>query len=120
MKKNILKIIAILLLLGGCLISCEKNNSKVCNVDNPLTDLPWLKEIISGNSGMYMNIFQCTYNNALNAFFVEPCVNCHDYVAVLYSCNGDILFNLEGTKDIKAYFEEWNIKDQKLIWTNIK
>lgn len=69
--KTIFKIAAMMLLAAGSFVSCENKGEEnpkktVCNVNDPLTDLPWLKEIVNGfeggMSGMYMNIYQCIYN----------------------------------------------------------
>jgi len=54
---KILKFVTLVLVLAGSFYSCEDKNcgcketinlpkEKVCDVTNPLTDLPWLKEYI--------------------------------------------------------------------------
>jgi hypothetical protein len=73
-------------LVGFCLstVSCDKpingmNNEdegdttqittpvKICDVDNPLTDLPWLKEIV--DNALFGRIYQCTYEDTVGFFF---------------------------------------------------
>ncbi len=127
MKTKILKLTLLLVLvplLTVVVASCkDQEKNKVCNVKNPLTDLPWLKELVNDKNqspGIYVNIFQCDYNNGHDGFLIEPCVNCDDYILQLYSCNGTILFNLTGTLEIEAFYQELDIKSKKLIWTNIK
>ena len=73
MKSKILKTTAILLILAGS-VSCGKKdntNECVCNVNNPLTDLTWLEEIVLNQAqypGIYLNIHQCTYNEGTDGF----------------------------------------------------
>jgi len=115
-----LTVIGLFLLIS--LSSCQKE--KICDVTNPLRDLPWLKEIKKNGyiypKGMYRNIYQCTYNNGIDGFYIEPCVNCQDYIASLFSCEGTVLFDLQEIINYKIYHEEWNVEDKKLIWTNVK
>jgi hypothetical protein len=101
----------------------ENHDISACGVNDPLRNIEWLKEIISNraqHSGIYMNIYQCTYNNGNDGFLIEPCVQCDDYTSVLYSCDGSILCNIQGIANKNVSFEEWNIKNVNLIWTNIK
>jgi len=98
----------------------EITQESACIFDNPLTDLPWLKEFVNNCLPyMYTNIFQCTYNDDIVGFFIEPCNNCTAYSALLHSCDGTILSNfLYETLSLPAFFEKWNIKNRELIWTN--
>lgn len=65
--KKILSFAAILLMLAGscfCMISCKKEKpAQVCDVDNPLTDLEWLRQRIVdlASSTTHAMIIQCTY-----------------------------------------------------------
>ena len=103
--KKILKLVAfstILLLLAESFFSCgEKdcqcNNEKVCNVENPLTDLLWLKEIIDGikknvETGyiQHARIYQCIYKDGIG-FLLEPCVGCPDAGYSFRNCEGVVL-----------------------------
>ena len=119
--KSFLKFNVLLLILLAVLSSCQKET--YCGVKNPLRDLPWLKEIRKHGylypEGMYRNIYQCTYFDSINGFFIEPCFNCFTYTAFLFNCDGIALFEYLGNPTYN-YIEEWNIKDIELIWTNIK
>ena len=143
MKTKFNTLTAILLIFAGILTSCDKineifglsengntNNEKemICNFKDPLTDLPWLKEYINTGrrlpgmytiSGMYINIFQCTYNDGIVGFLIDPCVNCFLPNIMLYSCEGVLLASAQWG-DFEELFEEWNVKNKELIWTNIK
>jgi hypothetical protein len=83
-------ILLILLFMAG---SCEKSN-KICNVDTPLEDLPWLKQMVTGfnnDSLTKTRIHQCTYQNNKTGFLIEPCVDCPDAGYCFMSCDGTIL-----------------------------
>jgi len=105
-----------------CLSSCQKE--KVCDVTNPIKDLPWLKEIKKNGyiypKGMYRSIQQCTYNNGIDGFYIEACINCQNNVAFLFDCDGTVLVDLQGVTNWNSFLEEWNIKNLELIWTNVK
>jgi hypothetical protein len=123
MKTDVFKITVIILLLAGSISSCSKKESPEpwCDVNNPLTDLPWLKEFVHSSEqmpGMFKDISQCTYNNGIEGFLITPCVNCFSYVIVLYSCDGTVLQETGEGTSTEAFFEEWNIKDMKIIWKN--
>jgi hypothetical protein len=114
------RILAILLMLAGSVSSCSKKEP-VCNVNNPLTDLPWLKEFIHGSEqmpGMLRSISQCTYNNGIDGFLIVPCANCDSYLIVLCSCDGSVLQEAETGISRETLVKEWNVKDIKTIWEN--
>jgi len=128
--------LCILLLLAGS-FSCNQKmstNESACNVKNPLTDLPWLQEIVQKRAeypGMLMNIYQCNYNGDAYGFFMEPCVNCFVSYVVLYNCEGEILCDFDRLKSNAKYtwteedkifevvYEDWVVTNCNLIWTNI-
>ena len=125
LKKGTVAILC--LILTASFSACEdKTNSPkemVCNVDNPLTDLPWLRKIVENSSshpGIFVSIVQCTYKDGIDGFLVEPCNNCFLYTVNLFSCDGTRLDFLDGIADIKAFTEKWNIENKKEIWTNYK
>jgi len=117
---------AVLLMLVGGLASCNEKNTnnykKVCNVKNPLADLPWLREFIEIGGpfpGMLVNIYQCTYNDGAVGFLINPAFNSFYPIIELYNCEGELL-DYAGWGSWEKLFEKWNVKNRELIWTNIK
>jgi len=125
MKKRILILAALIFLIPiGLFFYCTKEpEEKVCNVKNPIKDLPWLCELVNqykkeeGSTNSY--IYQCIYNNGMEGFYIEPCGNCTTYEAYLYNCSGDKLLQIR-ERDYPGILNEWNIEIKKLIWTNTK
>ena len=66
-----------------------------CEFDNPLTDLPWLKEIIDEfeneaktlGYNSYARIYQCNYKNG-TGFLLQMCEEC---LYVFRNCEGTVL-----------------------------
>jgi hypothetical protein len=95
----------------------------VCEFDNPLEDLSWLKNIVeeftaySTSNQRSFKIYQCTYikrNDEKTGFIVTPiCVDCDDDTAMLYSCTGVKLCSMGG---ILGTCDDFNIANKKLIW----
>ncbi len=114
-----------LVMLSIAFVSCGKDNkisNPVCNVDNPLTDLPWLKEILDGieknaESGhkQHARIYQCTYRDG-TGFLLEMCVDCPDAGYSFRNCEGLILCGGGGI-DGKDNCSEFSIdfENKKLI-----
>jgi hypothetical protein len=95
---------------------------KVCNVDNPLTDLPWLKEIIDGfekDAGAgykgHARIYQCNYKNGVG-FLLEMCVGCPDAGYWLRSCEGESLCIIGGFAGDRCTEFDVDFENKKLIW----
>ena len=89
----------------------EKN--KVCNVNNPLTDLPWLKaKTASLIQIQYGSIHQCVYGNGETGFFVAQ-----GDIRTLYNCNGEILCAMGGVTGVTTC-SPFNIdfEGMLLIW----
>lgn len=68
-----------------------------CEVDNPLEDIPWLKErvdaMISNNIKAY--VYRCIYNNQ-PGFLINDCVSCRDGIAFFASCDGILVCRFGG------------------------
>ena len=104
-------------LLAGfclCVVNCERYEPqiiipvKVCDVDNPLTDLPWLeKETRAG----YCKIYQCVYNDTVGFLLIAS----PPFMAYrLKNCEGEtVCMNgyISGCKDVGIDFDS-----RKLIW----
>ena len=79
--------------------SCQNktgdDENKVCKVNDPLTDLPWLKAVIEKweESGYYnYRISQCSFKDGTGkggtGFILEPCVGCIEFGFSLRNCEG--------------------------------
>ena len=100
MKQLIYLIIPALMLVVSSFSGCENKTPEenVCGVENPLTDLEWLSQMVAGweeNSqngfGVPCRIYQCTYENNKIGFRIEYCVDCPDAGYSFRSCDGTIL-----------------------------
>jgi len=96
------------------------NNS--CEFENPLTDLPWLKEIIDGiekdaeaGHKQHAKIYQCTYTDGIG-FLLELCVGCPDFGYWLRSCEGESLCTIYGHAGDPCQELNVDFENKKLIW----
>ena len=79
---------------------CDKSETPptACNMDNPLTDLPWLKAIVDGfeydavtlGYNPHARIYQCAYTDGVG-FLLEMCVGCPDAGYSFRNCEGVVL-----------------------------
>ena len=93
-----------LILTLSCLLatpfSCESSpymeltDMQVCNVDNPLEDLKWLKDIKHSiqlsMSPAGTQIIQYTYKGEY-VFWVDMCYQCADGLISVYNCQGEVI-----------------------------
>ena len=105
--------------------SCDKSESPpaTCNFDKPLTDLPWLKEIIDEfekekerlGYNRHARIYQCSYNEGIG-FLVEMCVGCSNAAYSFRDCEG--MFLCGGGPLGEAICSQLNIdfENKVLIW----
>ena len=117
-------IISIVLVM--CLCSCEKR--KVCNVEDPLTELPWLKKVIDifeedavwFGANPQAKIYQCKYKDG-TGFLLEMCVGCPDAGYSFVNCEGKGLCGGGGFAG-GDNCSKFKIKDKnkKLIWSKAK
>ena len=116
-----MKLLVFNLILITTLFSCQRET--FCEVKNPLNNLSWLKKIKKHGyepyRNMYMNIYQCNYHENIDGFFIEPCIQCYTYTAILLSCDGTVLFDGNG-QNVGECEAEWNVNSKELIWTNVK
>jgi hypothetical protein len=91
----------------------------VCDVENPLTDLPWLKEIIDnfGNKAALepAMIYLCTYRDGIG-FLLSLDIYHSDPFVDLVNCDGEILCQLFGLGGELCEEYEIDFKTWKLIW----
>lgn len=114
-----------LLITMAIFSGCKKQQpeEKVCGVENPLTDLPWMKTMVDNitqNSedgfNHHVRIYQCSYINGIG-FFIEPCVGCPDAGYSFLDCEGNVLCGGGGlalTDNCSAL--NIDFANKKLIW----
>jgi hypothetical protein len=81
-------------------LSCNPDkNGRVCGTDNPLEDLPWLKEVafvMSANANMIGGqIIQYHYQGNY-VFMVNDCYGCLDGLITVHNCDGDVICEFGG------------------------
>jgi len=115
--KNFFKFNALLLIMIAGLSSCQKE--KACNVENPLTDLPWLKEIIREVENdshavlcNHVRIYQCAYSDGIGFMLNRECP---DIPYSFLNCEGVILCSGGGFTG-EDNCAELKIKKPKLIY----
>ena len=104
-----------------------ENGISVCGVNDPLTDLPWLKGFIdkfekeAEESGYnhHARIHQCAYNGGIG-FLLETCVGYPNDTYYFYNCEGNILCT--GDLVYEAIRSGLNIdfENKVLIWEKEK
>ena len=116
---TILCLVAVTFIVAG---GCYKpeilptNSPSTCNFDNPLTDLPWLKEKIDGfnllaqeNQNLPIAIYQCKYGSKEIGFLIDA-----GNTKPFYNCEGEILCIMGGFAGETC--SDLNIVSQELIW----
>jgi len=71
-------------------LGCRKDtlDPATCQVQNPLTDLPWLKAIADNKNNFSLEIEQGTYRKQ-TIYVVSTCVSCFaGGIATIYRCDG--------------------------------
>ena len=91
---------------------------KVCDVDNPLTDLPWFEVIIKRLEGItyytpYIGIYQCSYKDGIG-FLVFPDIS--GYGFQLWNCEGKMICSNGGTIN-NCVGAEIDFESSILIWS---
>jgi hypothetical protein len=89
-------ILCCLFVYGLILISCEKNEYTIpeCNVENPLEELNWLKDIKNSltNCTCQISILQGKYREKTVFYIMNTDPVCNSvFHVVLWDCNGDVL-----------------------------
>ena len=123
-----MKILKILLLaLSVSFLSCDEdkeNTNTVCNVNNPLDDLPWLRKIVNEfehnavelDYNPHAIIHQCMYKDGIG-FLLEMCVGCPDTGYSFRNCEGQVLCGGGGiTGEDNCSELGINFESRKIIW----
>ena len=107
--KNYLFLLIVLVTL-----SCKDKvqPSSICDVKNPIEDLPWLKAEIdrreksTSDIEFYFFIEQGEYNNQTVFLYNNCCPMCNTIIPV-YDCSGTKLFDLSPGMEIKKIKTLW-------------
>ena len=99
--------------------SCEKTEKcTFCNVENPLTDLEWLKKTVAEmtESAEHCSVSKCNYQTVNEGFLISFCDDCPDNMVSLADCTGNTLCNIGGY----AGFQDtiYNIENIEVIFKN--
>ncbi|HEX2920186.1 MAG TPA: hypothetical protein VHO50_03375 [Bacteroidales bacterium] len=107
--KNLFLVIIVLFLLINCERSEKKEPVMSCNVENPLEDLPWLKELKNTLTGCTceISIIQALYQN--ETVFYTTLTD--------YLCDG--VFHVELMDCSGAVIKEYNIGNAGLFNTEV-
>jgi len=126
MKINILKLTAFLLILLGSFSSCEKKestNNNACEFENPMTDLPWLKEYcdkLQENqkiSKIRIDLYKITGKDEYVFKTVTEIPTMSPSVWVDWkNCSGETIFTMaaEAPPETQAKYEEF-LKDKEFV-----
>ena len=92
-----------------------------CNVENPLTELPWLKSLVqfySTDTLHRSSISTCLYDSGKEGFLIADCIDCPDAGLDFMDCAGNdigVLFGITGNDYAKYNIDKNSIK---LIYKN--
>jgi len=118
MRKLII-IFAIIVNIFG-ISACKKSGA--CDVNKPLDDLPWLKEMVEGlekkkkmKRPHHVKIYQCNYRDGIG-FLEDPCIECPDMGYWLRNCEGEVLCIMWGLDGNPCAEYNIDFKKKKLIY----
>ena len=86
-------------------VSCSKQNlDKICNVDDPLTELPWLSDIVSNSKGssQKIKISKVILKDKTTKVFRKRkegftvIIGTYEAVTTFYNCSGEIICSAGG------------------------
>lgn len=117
-----IRIVAILV-FWSTLFSCQKEphslDLPVCEVQNPLVDLPWLKAIAIDQKTFSLQIEQGSYHGR-TVYIVSTCMACFaGGIATIYGCEGTEIchfgtYVLEPNPSCKNLYQD-EIADKKVL-----
>lgn len=127
MKKVCLKFALLALAVVGMfsVSSCEKEKETCsechCQVENPLTDLGWLKDKLAEYDNSYslrIKVYTCKYQTNKDGFFFEE-VEMSDGQQYLYDCKGNLLCTTGGISGRLDDVYNVDYNSFQLIYTNL-
>ncbi len=118
-------VLFICLSLLACSNDDDQNTSlEICGVNNPIEDLPWLKEIKEGFemsfSPVGSQIIAYQYNGN-DVFWINNCVNCEDALVQIYNCMGEVICQKGGITGLDECPEfEAEAINEKVLFDNVQ
>ena len=114
------RIIALLTIMLFIILACKTDeiNNNTCNVENPIEDFTWLKEIISDiEQSTQVDEFYISQaiHESKTVFIVGNCCAYCNTAFPVYNCEGDPL-NILGCADEYINFSILN--EDKVIWSS--
>ena len=107
---------AIFIFIVICLaVSCDKNEN-ICNCDNPIVDLPWLKELKNSftNCTCQISIVQATWEKQPVFYSIMNDPLCDGYQEILlFDCSGALLKSFSTTDE--SFGTE--VTNRKILYT---
>jgi hypothetical protein len=94
------------LLLLIVISACQYNDlpTNTCDVRDPASDLPWLKEKIQEiqqtSIHQYFRVEQVEYNGEIG-FYINSCCPLCDIQPIFYKCSGEAVINIDISKLIR-------------------
>ena len=110
MKSGLIFTLTLILLIG---FSCNKHtdipeklpDDSICNTENPLDDLEWLKEIktIFEIREIYVGAQIIAYKYyGEDVFWIDDCYGCTDKLIKVYNCSGELICEIGGIAGINT------------------
>lgn len=94
-----LKVFLVGILLASSSCEEDKIDPASCGFENPLEEVQWLKELVSGfdisQQAAGAKVYSYSYNGN-QVFLVNPCVNCADGLTYVYDCLGEKICEFGG------------------------
>jgi len=79
-------------------LSCSKEEKiEICNTDEPLEQISWLKSIVQSimDNGSPSEVVVFVYKGN-DVFLINPCMGCADGLTTVYDCNGNEICKFGG------------------------
>lgn len=113
------KIVFIILVFFLALQSCKEEDTSICGVDDPATELPWLSEIIVmaeiDTTGNYQGTIYLEHYNNIPVFFTNMAMGSGGVIGYWFNCDGST-FTIDDQGKFLSFSN--SMKLNKIIYTN--
>lgn len=114
--KNLIFAMSLLFL---ALLACKKEDTIICGVDDPATELSWLAEIIAlaetDTTGNYLGTVYLEYYKNNPIFFTDMKMGSGGVIGNWFNCDGST-FIIEDINEFQTFSN--NMRLDKIIYTN--